>query len=445
MRIVLLALVAGALWLFRVPLMRSLDRWRLPRVEVAEAYELGAAAAGALSGTAANGYVIPRVRAALSADTPGRIVEMNVQEGSVVKEGDVVARLFAEEYQASLASAEAESRAAKASEQRATAECETARSALAVSDSSVMAAEASLAAAQTDLEFARRESKRIADLHEQGFASEQALDQARSTLERSLSTVQAQQANLDGARGAKIQAERTLAACEAAIVEASARLQVAEANRTLAAATLEKTNVRAPFDGVIVLKDAEVGEVVSPNSLGGNSRGSVATMVDFASLEAQVELQETSIADVEIGASAAIFLDAFPSDRYDGRVDRVWPTANRQKGSIEVRVVFLNPDQRLRPEMGLRVVFSPSEEQSPSEAQEPIVGGVVVPQACVVESEGETVVFAVEHGRLVRRSVVLGPPRGNRASIESGVEEGDRIVIDPSPDLADGTRVWIEE
>src|SRR6185436_3600221 len=100
----------------------------------------------------------------------------------------------------------------------------------------------------------------------------------------------------------------------------------AQSQRDQAAATLAKTAVRAPFDGVVVLKDAEIGEVVSPNALGGNSRGSVATMVDFSTLEAQVELPETSISSVVIGAKALIFLDAFPEERYEGRVDRIWPT-----------------------------------------------------------------------------------------------------------------------
>jgi RND family efflux transporter MFP subunit len=438
----LLLFVAGALWFFRAPLMRIADRARLPHVKVAEAYELGASAAGALSGTAANGYVVPRVRAALSADTPGRIVEMNVEEGSVVKQGDVVARLYSEELSAGLESAQAETRAAEAAQERVMAECETARSALSVATSSVAAAVARLASAESDLEFARRESKRLADLHDKGFASEQAVDQANTALERSLRNGEAERANLEGARGAKIQSERTLAACEAGVVEAAARIEVTQANRDLAAATLEKTNVRAPFDGVVVLKDAEVGEVVSPNSLGGNSRGSVATMVDFASLEAQVELQETSIADVQQGVPAAIFLDAYPTHRYEGRVDRVWPTANRQKGSIEVRIVFLEPDELLRPEMGLRVVFSPRKEELSAPPPE---GSVALPRDCVVQDAGESVVFAVQHGRVVRRGVTLGANQGNRVTIESGVENGELIVVAPPPELSDGDRVWVEE
>src|SRR5690606_7887824 len=108
--------------------------------------------------------------------------------------------------------------------------------------------------------------------------------------------------------------------------------------------------VRAPFSGVVVLKDAEVGEVVSPNVMGGAStRGAVATLVDFASLEVQADVPETSLKAVTVGAPARVFLDAFPERPYAGEVSRVWPTADRQKATVEVRVRLLEPDQRLRP------------------------------------------------------------------------------------------------
>jgi multidrug resistance efflux pump len=114
-----------------------------------------------------------------------------------------------------------------------------------------------------------------------------------------------------------------------------------------------------------VLKDAEVGEVVSPNVQGGSSaRGSVVTMVDFASLEVQAEVPETSLAAVVVGRGASIYLDAFPEKAYAARVDRIWPTANRTKATVEVRVAFLERDERLRPEMGVRVVFEAEARRS---------------------------------------------------------------------------------
>jgi RND family efflux transporter MFP subunit len=442
-RLVFVAVVVAGLWLFRKPILRTIDAWRLPRVHVVEAYESSALTSAAVSGTAANGYVVPRVRAALSADTPGRIVELNVQEGSVVHRGDVVARLYSDEYQAALSSAEAEIVSATAGAARMAAEVETARKAVEVQLARVTAAAARLAVVSSDVELAEREKRRISDLSKAGFASAQALDQATTALSRAEKLRDSEAAAHEAASAEAEQAEGALLASEAAANEASTRITVATAQRDQAAATLAKTAVRAPFDGVVVLKDAEVGEVVSPNALGANSRGSVATMVDFSTLEAQVELPETSISSVVIGAKALIFLDAFPEERYEGRVDRIWPTANRQKATIEVRVVFLEPGEKLRPEMGVRVVFSPPGEEPKSAS--PGAGVILLPAECIVREGDRTYAFVVERGTVRARDVTVGEQDNGRAAVRSGVAPGDKVVVAPPPDLADGDRVQVEE
>jgi len=187
-----------------------------------------------------------------------------------------------------------------------------------------------------------------------------------------------------------------------------------------------------------VLKDAEVGEVVSPNSLGGNSRGSVVTMVDLASLEVQVELPETSISAIEIGMPANIYLDAFPADAYAGDVRRIWPTANRQKATIEVRVGFLEPDRRLRPEMGARVVFAPQAPRSDGAGE---AERVLVPTSSVVRVDGQAGVFVLERDVARFRGVEPGGERAGRLLIESGLEGGETILADPPDSLQDGDRV----
>ena len=193
-----------------------------------------------------------------------------------------------------------------------------------------------------------------------------------------------------------------------------ARVAVNEANRDLARATLDKTEVRAPFDGVVVLKDAEVGEVVSPNSQGGNSRGSVVTMVDFASLEVQVDMPETSLHAVAVGGAANIYLDAFPEIAYRGRVERIWPTANRQKATVEVRASFLEPDEKLRPEMGVRVVFTPPEAPPVDPAQDE--GELVlIPSSCVVRIDARPGVFELE-----ARRGTLARDRARRSARRAG-------------------------
>ena len=217
-----------------------------------------------------------------------------------------------------------------------------------------------------------------------------------------------------------------------------------EALRDQAAATLDKTIVRAPFDGVVVLKDAEVGEVVSPNSQGAQSRGSVATMVDFQSLEVQVELPETSLSAVTVGAPASIFLDAWPGEAYPGRVLRIWPTANRQKASIEVRVGFDAIDERLRPEMGARVVFT-REGASDAEAAGPPSGSLLVPTSALVRSDGARGAFVLERQSVRFRALTLGEERGGKVLVEAGLEDGELIVLAPPPSLTDGERVFVDE
>jgi RND family efflux transporter MFP subunit len=229
------------------------------------------------------------------------------------------------------------------------------------------------------------------------------------------------------------------------VSESQARIVSAQAARTLAQATLDKTEVRAPFDGIVVLKDAEVGEVVSPNSQGGsNARGSIVTMVDWATLEVQVDLQETSLGSAHEGAAVSIYLDAWPDKRYAGHVRRVWPTANRQKATVEVRVAIDDPDDKLRPEMGARVVFgSPSASDTVKTApEEP---ALLVQRSAIVRIDGKDGVFVLERDVARFRPVTLGGERSGRVIVKSGVADGETVVDDPPTKLADGDRVRIQE
>jgi RND family efflux transporter MFP subunit len=205
---------------------------------------------------------------------------------------------------------------------------------------------------------------------------------------------------------------------------------------------LDKTEVRAPFDGIVVLKDAEVGEVVSPNSQGGNSRGSVATMVDWASLEVQVELQQTSLSAAQLDTAANVYLDAYPDQAYTGRVTRIWPTANRQKATVEVRVSFDRPDERLKPDLGVRVVFSPKPLEGDAGAQRETV---VVARGAVAKIDGQAGVFELERDVARWKPVTLGGEGAGRVAVERGLAGGERLVLDPPVGLRDGDRVWIEE
>ncbi|MBI5364354.1 MAG: HlyD family secretion protein, partial [Planctomycetes bacterium] len=394
--LVVLVLLAVLFFVFQRQLLGFVDSMRLPEVRVQKVVMRSPAQSSVVGGTASNGYIVARTRAALSADTPGRIVEMRVQEGSVVKKGDVVARLFADEYQAAFARAEAEVRVADAGVARAQADVRVSEQELARAEADARSAAAAELEARTGLDLAQIEFDRAKRLIDAGVGNQERLDRAKNGLDAARARLTTLAAPVESAGKATATCASRLAVSNSAVKEAEARIASAQAARDLSKVTLDKTEVKAPFDGIVVLKDAEVGEVVSPNVQGGsNARGSVVTMVDFATLEVQAEVPETNLGGVKLGAPARIWLDAYPEKSYPGRVDRIWPTANRSKATVEVRVVFEERDDRLRPEMGARVVFveDPSAVAGSAVVAEPVI---VIQSDAVVHVEGADHVFVLE-------------------------------------------------
>lgn len=444
----LLAL-AGISWLLWPTLRPMVDRLRLPAVRTLLVTESTPAAAAAVAGTAANGYVVAARRAALSSDVPGRIVELRVTEGSVVKQGDIVARLYSDEWRAAMERARADVVAAEAALARAAVAQESAAAGEQEARATAEAQQARLAEARAQHLWAQQEHTRIEELVRQEIGAPQDLQRARSDLDAAAARVGAAEAALRSA-------EATVRSAGLRVQVASGDREVAMAQREMAAAAmrqaeaaLDKMDVRAPFDGIVVLKDAEVGEVVSPNSQGGsNARGSVCTMVDFDSLEVQADVPETSLRSVVLGAPADVFLDAFPDQPYPGRVDRIWPTADRQKATIEVRVRLERRDQRLRPEMGVRVVFRREGEQRPAADAEPGAAAppqILVPDAALVEIAGTWTAFRVERDVVQQTAVTIGERKGGQVVVTAGLRPGQRIVLNPPASLRDGDRVRIEE
>jgi len=439
--LVTLGLVGLALWVFQAQILGFIDSWRLPEVRTQRVSARTGAAAATASGTSANGYIVARTRAALSADTPGRIVEMNVEEGSVVKKGQIVARLYADEYRAALQHADADLALAKTTLERVKLEVGSAEREVDHSKSAEKAAQADLEQANTNLALAETQFKRAKELVEQGVDTAEKRDLAKRELDNAKSRVPWAQANVETAQALTAQSEQRLAVARAAVKEAEGRIALAQTARDQSQATLDKTEVRAPFDGIVVLKDAEVGEVVSPNVQGGsNARGSVVTMVDFATLEVQAEVPETTLVNVKLNAPARVWLDAWPDKAYAGRVDRIWPTANRSKATVEVRVAFLERDERLRPEMGARVVFLDSEQAAdkPAPAAEAVI---LVPQEAVVRVDGADQIFVLERDTVRLRRVTLGEDRAGRRVVSQGLSDGEIIVLGAPPTLRDGQRV----
>ena len=444
-----LALVGGAVWLFWQPLTSFADRVRLPTVRTFLVTEAAPSAAAAVRGTSANGYLVAARRAALSSDVPGRIVELNVQEGSVVKSGDVVARLFADDFRAAyvrseadLAAAETAILRAEAAQRTTAAELEQARSALAT-------AEAQRDEAQAQLTFAESELVRFTELATTGIEGPRRQQQATSERDAAKARLLALKAAVVTSRAAVTTVEQRLTVAAIDIDAAKAGRDAAKAARDQAKATLDKTDVRAPFDGIVVLKDAEVGEVVSPNAQGGsNARGAVCTMVDFDSLEVQANVPETALASVALGAPADVFLDAWPDERYAGRVDRIWPTADRQKATVEVRIKLRRKDERLRPEMGVRIVFRQDLDgpDDAPDASEPLAAQrrIVVPTDALVQIDGVTGAFVVERDTVRFAAVTAGETKNGRVAIDAGLAKNQRIVLAPPSSLQDGDRIRLE-
>lgn len=344
--------------------------------------ELRGGAGGA--GLTANGYVVARTKASISSKIAGRLAHLAVEEGDRVRRGEVIARLDDAEYNAAVRQAE----------------------------SNVLNAKAAGIEAEARLAQARRD-----------------LDRARTLAADSLVSVQAVQ-----------DAETAFESADAQVRAANARSQAAEAGLGIARANLENTVIRAPFDGTVLRKDAEVGEVVAPSVAGGGlTRGAVVTMADLKTLEVEVDVNESYIGDVRQDQPATIVLDAYPSASYPGHVRQILPTADRQKATILVRVAFDSADAKVLPEMGARVVFT-SEADSVGAAAR-----IVIPAAAVRNEAGADIVWVVTDGVVSRREIDAGPVSGGEREVRSGLRGGETLVVDPPADLADGARVHTQQ
>jgi RND family efflux transporter MFP subunit len=254
------------------------------------------------------------------------------------------------------------------------------------------------------------------------------------------------QARRDLERAERLERERVLS--KADLENAASRVQVLEAQRQsaragrqLAEANLENTLVRAPFDGTVLRKDAEVGEIVAPASAGGGlTRTAIVTMADLATLEVEVDVNEAYIAQIGNGQSARITLDAYPDTSFAGRVRQVVPTADRQKATVQVKVSILDRDPRILPEMGAKVEFT---RESGAQAAAPTRRRVVVPSAAVVQSGGASRVWIVSEQKVSARPVEVGATHGDQVEVRSGLQGGETVVVAPPAGLEDGARVRV--
>src|SRR5258705_559013 len=295
---------------------RSVPIVQVATASVSSGAGVGGAAGGATSVTA-NGYVVARTKASVSAKAAGRLAFLGVSEGSYVNRGQVIARLDNADYQAAVAQAQA----------------------------NVAAADASVIEATSDRDQATRDAQRIGE-------------------------IRTRNPNLMSPQDLETSTSRA-AAATARFNAAVARKRSAEAALRLAEASNENTVIRAPFTGTVLRKDAAVCEIVAPSVGGGLTRGAVVTMADLSTLEVEVDVNEAYIAQIRSGQPARIGLDAYPDTSYRGAVRQIVPTADRQRATVLVKVGILNPDSRILPEMAARVEFLESTASAQAAAAAP--------------------------------------------------------------------------
>ncbi len=402
-----------------------------------QVFEVGFSESKSAAGVSGNGYIIARRRAALSTVLSGRLVEIHVEEGTQVKKGQVVARIQFDDYLNAVQESKSRLLAAQSRlseiEARSHAACQRiaqARSALEVN-------KAQTATTKTNLEEAIRNRERNRKSYVEKDVSEADWDQLVTTVERL-----ERQLDLRQAERKQIESTIETAVAEFAAITPEKKTQEAEIKTTraqVAAASilLEKTFIRAPFDGVIVNKGAEEGEVVAATGAGGNSKGSVATLVDLSTLEVQVELPETRLNNVSENQTCKIYLDVEKTRPWTGHVRQIWPTANRGKGTVELRIVFDERPKVLRPEMGCRVVFlNQTNAGSSGDSKRPLW----IPTSALVNRKTKPCVWMIKNGTLSRQAIVLGDTKNSMIEVREGLSPGDRIVNRPKRSLNEGDR-----
>ena len=250
---------------------------------------------------------------------------------------------------------------------------------------------------------------------------------ARRTLER---TTQLSKSNLAS--------KAELDAADARFLRVIASIRYAEATVTSAEVGVENTRIRAPFDGTVLTKNADVGEVVAPFASSANSRGAVVTMADMHSVQVEADVSESNITRVKPGQPCEIVLDAYPDRRYPGYVHKIVPTADRAKATVMTKVAFRSMDDRVLPEMSAKVMFLSREDDGAKAGATPIL---TVPLSSVTTRQERKVVLLVRNGIVTEAPVTAGEVIGDRIVINEGLAPGDQVVLRPDPSLTTGSKV----
>ena len=331
----------------------------------------------------ASGYIVAQRKAAVASKVTGRLVALAVEEGSKVREGQIIARM--------------ESADVSALKDQAAANLNTLRG--------------TLGQAVAERDNALKEYERYRDLVAKGFVSKSDYEVTETRHRKAV----------DGLRAA-----------EAAVRAGEAALQNA-------AAGLDYTLIRAPFDAVVLTKNADIGDIVTPIGAAANAKAAVVTIADMNSLRVEADVSETSITTIRVGQPCDIQLDAIPNTRFRGEVHAVVPTVDRSKATVLVKVRFLDKDPRMIPDMSAKVSFLPR-RLTPQELKPRLA----VNRSALFTGDGGTAAFLLVEGNRVRRIPVrTGETLGDMTEIVSGLAVGDRVVIRPPKGLKEGSRIKV--
>jgi RND family efflux transporter MFP subunit len=340
----------------------------------------------------ASGYITPRRRATIAAKITGRVTGVFFDEGTRVAEGQLLARLDDSDVKRALDTAKADRNSAQAA----------------------------IADFEVQLKNAQIELRRAEQLQKAGVQTQEALDNAITAV--------------DSLKAKIALAKQQVIGSEARIGEAQQ--------------AVDNCTIRAPFAGIVVSKDAQVGEMVSPNSAGGGfTRTGIATIVDMHSNEIEVDVNESFIARVENGQMVTATLDAYPDKPFPAKVRTVIPTADRQKATVKVRITIIDLEKYsfILPDMGVKVAFL--EEEKPLAKEKGRDKGpqavAYVPKSAVHSDSSASFVFLVRDGKVERRAVRLGLDRGTEVAVLAGVSPGDSLVVKGPESLHDGDKVEI--
>ncbi|MDA8429986.1 MAG: efflux RND transporter periplasmic adaptor subunit [Geobacteraceae bacterium] len=331
----------------------------------------------------ASGYVVAQRKAAVASKTTGRLEWIGVEEGSLVKAGEIIARLENKDLKAMVLQEQA----------------------------GVNSSRAALDQARADLTDAEQSYKRQQELIQQGIVSKADFDAAQARFKRSAAAVKGAEA---GVRGAK------------------ASLQAASVN-------LEYSLIRAPFDAVVLTKNADVGDIITPLGAAANAKAAVVTIADLNSLQVEADVSESNLAQVKKGQPCEIILDALPGVRFRGVVHIVVPTADRSKASVMVKIRFVDTDSRILPEMSARVAFL--EHAAVKRDQQP---RIAVNPAAIVKSGNRAGVYLIKADHVVFVPVTVGARLGDVVEV-SGVASGDKLALNPLEKLKDGAKISLPD